>query len=505
MTEFMEDIQREGLKSSISIISILLAIVIGTIIQYEITNILLFVTFVLVTFTLLSKLIQNKLNRTNQDWVRILAEFTVPILLGLLFGFGGIISYFIPSLRNKFGITYEANTLFLMSLFIFWGGLTYIFGFNLSFRDTPPKLLSKRKISKDTVLVLVTLFLVFDWYIRFDQIIGGVYFAWLTPFAESVQAINRSTNALYQIHSTIAPIILPLLIYFYINSSKKWPFLIIILIQSLLILMGGQRRNFLLIMYAISASFMAIKRMHFRSRIFIYLTTVVVIFVFLVNPLITNARLYMRYESEELLSQPSQILVRYLFDYIPRVIRYGGFSGQSILNSFYQQNIALFERLGSYMSYSASINQAIINGKPLPSMNAFINSLSLVIPRIIFPKKPAVDANDRIFSHYSIGQVGRDATGTPVADIFGYMHVFGIIILMLVAGVGFGFIARYLRHSYGQIGDVIMIGIVPSALPVGDAFGGYLANLRNVIMIIILMEFLLVVFSKVFIRNRYCC
>jgi len=487
--------QKENLP--LLLLSITLAILVGAGIHFDYVIIALMLILVIVSAVVLWK-IALKYLKYDIDWSRLLSELTVPMVLWLLFGLGGTLGFFDPEVVTKFGMSYATSTVLLTAIYVSIGAMFYIVGFRWGFRDAQLRQEVRKALSKSQFLLVLGVLLVFDWYVRFDQIRGGVYFVWLRPYSETTQALLRTTNPLYHFNDIVGPVVLVLLTYGAIMFANRRPFVFLLAIQAALILLQGQRRDVLLAAFATLLPYFSLKKVQIRPRHLLFALLFIVLFFGLIDPVIQESRLMMRMDALALTSRPEQIIVRYVGEYIPQSLRVLG-NGQASLRV--QQGASFTERVGGYMSYAASIHQAMIDGRAGLNLERFGAALSLVVPRSLYPDKPVIDANDEVYEHFGFGRLGYDATGTPIADVFSYLHLPGIILLFVVVGVGYGFIARHLRVSYGRLGDMIMIGIMPAAVPTGDAFGGYLASLRNVLLLIILIALVIKV-SAVFLGRQ---
>lgn len=479
-----------------------LAMLVGALIQHDLT--VLISMFVLVTFSLwlLWRALLKHLRTTDKDWSYTIAELVVPSVLWLLFGFGGMFSFFFPEIVNLYGPRYEMSTVLLMYIYTGIGAICYVWAFRLGFQnktlqqyDRSWKLMPERM-----VMFLLFILLAFDSYVRFDMITGGIYFAWLTPYADTIQAELRTTNTLYQLHSTLASTIIPLLVYAIITFTKKKLYKALFFTHSILIIAQGQRRDILFVAFLSFLSYAVMKNIIIRRKLLLGVLISTAVFLLFVGPVIQESRLMMRYDASSLVASKEKIAIRYLFQYIPKATL-GILAGSDT----YSRSIpggSLSERAGGYMSYAANIYQSMIDGRAGLNTDQFWTALSLAVPGVLYPGKPVVDANDFVFEHFGFGRIGSDATGSPSADIFSYLHLPGIVGLFLITGAGYGFVARHLRRNYGRTGDMIMVGILPSVLPVGDAFGSYLAGLRNVLLFIALIA-LYVKLYRIFFGAHY--
>lgn len=501
MIDSLRDIQNIRGGSWLLVIFSCLLIIVGAGIQSDIVILFLMIGIVGISFILLWQRAHSLLNSTDIDWSRLGAEFVVPIILWILFGLGGLVSFFMPEVVTSYGASYEMTTVLIMAIYITLGAITYLLGFRWGFQDSQVRLHGKQRFSGGMLALFLTILLASDWYLRFEQISNGIYFTWLTAFAETVQATTRASNALYQFHDTIVPLTLSLLAYSFVKSTRKWPLGILLVTQSILIVLQGQRRDILLVTLVLSLTFLAIKRTKLSQKLVFTFLILAGLFVGFIGPVIEESRLEMRRDARALVAQPEEILVRFIVEYIPRSITPARIMGNTEASLRTQQGISFTERMGGYMSYAANIYQAILDGRADLNVDNFGVAISLIIPRAIYPDKPTVSANDMVYENFGFGRLGYDATGSPAADIFSYIHWPGIAALFFIVGLCYGLIAKHLRINYGQIGDMITIGLVPAIFPMGDAFGAYLATLRNILLLLILIHVFVTAYI-IFFGNR---
>jgi hypothetical protein len=208
--------------------------------------------------------------------------------------------------------------------------------------------------------------------------------------------------------------------------------------------------------------------------------------------MIQEARILMRRDGANLLAEPSTIPSRFMFDYLPAVANIN-----VILDNSTRQG--LFARIPSYMSYAASINQSVIDGAQPMGLGQSIESVSIVIPRFLYKDKPAIDADKNVQEYFIIGSPNRDANGTYLADAFAHLHLYGIVLVFLVGGIGYGFVTKHLKNNYGIIGTLIIVGLIPIFQPTNDSFAQLFANLRNVLLLLIVIKLVIMVrFSSLF-------
>jgi len=100
-----------------------------------------------------------------------------------------------------------------------------------------------------------------------------------------------------------------------------------------------------------------------------------------------------------------------------------------------------------------------------------------------YPNKPKLDSDALIARRFRISEPGVDSSGGVLADVFSHLHVLGIILLFGIGGLAYGWIAIFLRRRYGLLGEILFIGMLANLIPFGDAFAGYFAQIRNIILV----------------------
>jgi hypothetical protein len=217
------------------------------------------------------------------------------------------------------------------------------------------------------------------------------------------------------------------------------------------------------------------------------ITTIGIVFFFgILSPMTQEARWIMRRDGKSLLEDPSQIPSKFFFEYLPQVA-----DPELILNPELSNRQGLLGRIGSSMNYGANIYQAVLDGKSLLDLAEFKNAITMVVPRFLYPGKPVQDADYVVQEHFGIGRPGFDANGTYAADAFAYFHVAGILLLFLITGISYGFIANHLGKNYGMAGSLILIGLLPIFVPMGDSFSEIFVYIRNVLLFLLLVKLIL--------------
>ncbi len=73
-----------------------------------------------------------------------------------------------------------------------------------------------------------------------------------------------------------------------------------------------------------------------------------------------------------------------------------------------------------------------------------------------------------------------DPNGTHVADVFSFLHLFGIVLLLGIGGAFYGLVSRFLLLRFGKLGGLVIISCIPAFLPYADSFTAYLTRMRNI-------------------------
>lgn len=420
---------------------------------------------------------------SNHAWHKVIAELFPPGIIWLLFCVGGLLNLIGVDDIIEYG-PLEDLTILMMSIYALVGALCYIIGFRLIYGSFESANVSnERQSSAIRVNLLLFVLLIFDWYVRLQLIRDGVYFTWVmrVAFDDSV----RGTNLLYHIQRTIWPIIWSLLVFELSRSQRKRFYGGLILIQLLIVIANGDRRDILFSGLILLFSYAMIYRIRVRIKWLLRGMIGGILLFGLLGPMIQEARFLMRNDAEILLSDPAQIPVRFFTEYLPAVANL-----DVILQPSQSYRQGILGRIGSYMNYAASINQSMLSGTDPIGWKGVMTSLNLFLPRFLFPSKTVVDADAVVQAHFLIGRPGFDANGTYLADAFAYLHIMGIVLLFFLGGLGFGFVSKYLVKNYG-IGPLIIIGLLPIYVPMGDSFAELFVNLRNVLLFLLLIKFIL--------------
>ena len=417
-------------------------------------------------------------------WSLIVVEKSVPVILWLFFGIGAIVAMSRPEDMRYYG-AYEDSTVLLMAIYAFLGAVSYMIGFRLIYKP-PTQNKPKNEYSRVSVrlaILLVVILLFIDWYMNLKLISSGLFFNWIAKIAFDTSV--RGTDILYHVQKTTTYLITPILLYLIsVSRHKKLHILFymgLIILHTILIILKGDRSDLIYagIVFVLSSALLFHLKISIKRAI--QLIVLAVLFFGILSPVIQESRFLMRLDSESMVEDPISIPILYITKYLPKA-----FSLEYILGnpSSSQRRFGFFGRMGSYMSYAVSMYQANLNGVSLRPLSELKTTLQTMIPRFLYAQKSTFDADALLLRHFGIGVPGQDSNGTPLADVFSFLHIYGVIGLFAIMGVGFGFVTKHLKNNYGLIGEIIVIGLFPVLLPLGDSFVGYLADLRNVMIFI---------------------
>lgn len=249
------------------------------------------------------------------------------------------------------------------------------------------------------------------------------------------------------------------------------------------IIASGDRSNIIISLVVLLISYSMIFNISFKPRFIAFGLLVTILFFAILGPMIQEARFLMRSEGLSLLETPNQIPKLFLTRYLPAVANW-----EIIFDGNSSDRQGLLVRIGSYSSYFGSIQQAYRDGRPVLGFNQAVNSMTMLIPRILYPGKEVVDADYVAQLHFNIGEPGRDAAGTFATDAFAHLHIFGITLLFLFMGSAYGMVTKNLVINYNLIGELLIVGFLPAFIPMGDSFALYLSDLRNIILLMVLLN-----------------
>jgi len=416
---------------------------------------------------------------SDQAWVRLVVEFFPPLVLWILFGFGGILAILRVDGWDMYS-DYDDLTVVLTTIFMLLGSYAYLLGVRIALgRDKLVWDKSKQNIAgKARILLLVIL--VIDWSVRFQKNLAGVYVNWIAKSGYFSAAERGTTNALYQLQANIGMITIPLLVYLSMEDRLKWLFRLLLVIQLTLIFLEGDRSELLMALVIATSSYGVTRGVRVRISVVAWGILATFIFFSVIGPIIQEARIQMRRDVRVLAQEKSLMTITFAAVYLPDAV------GTNIFNDNIIQD-SLVKRMGAYSFYAAAIHQSMLDGKADLLVDDFLPTVMQLVPRVLYANKGTRSSNYILQSHFKIGSVGADAHGTPVVDIFGYGYVLGIVGLMFVSGLGFGLIVKYLTKEHGLLGGLVAIGLIPVLSPMGDSFIGYLAGLRNTLILLLII------------------
>jgi hypothetical protein len=418
----------------------------------------------------------------------IVAELLPPGVTWLLFGIGGVIA--IMRVNGLWFYTvYDDTSVLVMSCYATVGIIAYLIAFRLMYR------LGRRRVGMEVPLthayLITSMILLFDWYVRYRLIRSGMYFNYVAK--KTTDITIRGTDIYYQVFHTISVVSLPLLLYLaYVRNGKAggWVFKILIGIQLILIAAEASRLDLLYAGLALGLAFLVMSGRRISLAIIGAALVAGYLFLFIIGPLIQVARVQMRADALILIEEPAAIPVRFLTVYIPAIVNQA-VNSSAVAPGETEAPQSVVGRLGSYMSYAASMYQSYINGTSLLPLDQLRDSVLQVVPRSLFPGKIALDQDAVSNVHFNVAPASLDSHGTYITDAFFHLHIVGVLALMLLAGVVIAFSARHLESNYGRMGQLLLIGLLPNFSIAGDSFGNYLAAMRNILLLLVVIKMVL--------------
>jgi hypothetical protein len=313
------------------------------------------------------------LNRRS-DWPRFVAQWVTPLMLWLTFGLGSIPTFLRLERMAYYGRFSDAAVQ-TFGMYVFLGVLCYIFCFRLGYRaytgsgsgpDPSEVARSDRTDYSTRAYPFVFVLLAFDWFVRMDQMAKGLYFTWLRQYGEGSSV--RGTNLLYHLHDTFSWILLAFLVYLAVKGrGGRVVFRVLTIGQLVLVLLTGSRYLFLIGLATVGLSYLYITGRQVTRKALILILAGSALFFGALSPGVEAARLLMRREGQTLSRQPLRIPVLYLTEYLPGAL---GFGEERSYERELELRQGLAARVGGYMAYAASMNQALMDPGPI-SCNTF--------------------------------------------------------------------------------------------------------------------------------------
>jgi hypothetical protein len=434
----------------------------------------------------------------QRNWPRFVGEWLTPLMLWFTFGLGSIPT-FLRVERMAFYGPYEDIAVQTFGFYVFVGAVAYVLCFRLSYTAArggtwvdSHQLARTDKVNRvSRTIPFVAALIAFDWYTRLDQIRQGVYFEWLRSLANAPG--HRGANLIYHLHDTFSWILLALLVYLAVESKKgRTLFGSLIVFQLLLPALTGSRRLFLIAVAVVGFSYLYLSGQRITRKLTIVTIASVVLFFGVVSPGVEAARLLMRSEGRTLSRDPLTIPWLFLTRYLP------GAMGLREEQSYERQMVmrqGVVARVGGYMAYGASVNQALIDERrPLRSWDELGTRLASIVPRVLYSSKKDVTAGADLLQYFRLGRRGMDPNGSHVVDVFSFLHAPGIVLLLGLGGAFYGLATRFLLNRFGKVGGLVVIGSMPVFLPYADSFTAYLTGMRNTLIVIVVVS--LVFFGK---------
>ncbi len=419
----------------------------------------------------------------DHDWSMVTAHLVTPAFICYMFGFGGLLCLRQPPLAFYYG-PFNDTEVFLMGFYAFLGAIAYYGGFQVVSGARSDRSWDVR-VRQGGLILFLAICLPINWIVVYRVISQGLFVKWLAETYLDESSIQ--TSFFFHLYRLTFPFLLAILVYLEsINrhSALRWVYRALLAIQLTIVWLAVNRLDILLSTAVCAFSYMVIHRPRINWRLVAVAGVAVLCFFVFIGPLIQEARTSMRTDGAELLKSPATIPLRILDTYLPNAFRNQYLSSNPTPPP---SNQGFLFRSGSYMSYAATMYHALRKGESLQSPEKALEVLKSLVPRFLLPSKGSVDADAQLMRHFNIGYMGLDATGSYIADVFSYFHFVGVVGLFLFGGIFFGATARYLRWRYGQVGEIMLIGLLPAFITAGDFFGGYLVSMRNILALVLLV------------------
>lgn len=411
----------------------------------------------------------------------------------LLFGLGGIMAIGLPTdLRiSWYAVAYDDWAPVLMAFVVSLSAVAYYLCFEAMYRKRM-NIGSAREtklMSLTIIEITIVLLLLFDVYMRYKSITAGVYFRSVAKYFLDPEVSSLRSGLLARLNWMAWPIIIAFSVA-RLRLGGPWPrwiYKIIIAFELVATFMSGTRKLILIGFIVFAVSWFITGGFKERTKVVrmaLLASVLIVIFFGVVSPIIQEARYKLR-DERETLAAVSQVPGLFLTHYIPDVLRAGSLFSQESIRI--QNNATFLHRISSYTIYVSSINQRVRDGVPLMSDNSLFLTISGLMPSVLATTSKRERASQPVANHFSLGRENADVAGTPMGSIYAYLGIIGVVLLMSLAGGGYGFVASVLPHRLGLIGALATSAFALHALPLGDSFVFYIANLRNAIIIAVVV------------------
>ncbi|RMD57319.1 hypothetical protein D6833_14125, partial [Candidatus Parcubacteria bacterium] len=266
---------------------------------------------------------------------------------------------------------------------------------------------------------VIAAFLLLDWWVRYEQIRLGIYFYWMAD-STSQEYLFKTTSLWAHVQALVGYVVLGMLGAAMLRLTGRRRLLIglILVAQIILIIASGLRRDILYSVAVLGLAYViANPRPISWRRVWLVFVLVPALAIF-VGPAVQKARYRMREEAARLRREPVMIPVKFLADYLWR-------PGAS---DPLDPEVRLESRLQSSAVYGASIMQARMGrvrrvwGVDFwDDLHEFVGATLSLVPRVLFPGKPEIDADARVWDKFLPAGKGIDAAGTVVADAYSYL------------------------------------------------------------------------------------
>jgi len=405
---------------------------------------------------------------------------TAPVMVGLMtflfWGIGSIGLFFHP----EAWLAGDSGTVFpRVLLYVTIGYVFFFLGYH--FLPYPQKQGQHHYIWYPSVAgKFLVLFSLFIWWGRYRLASWGLTFSW---YQSSIWRLNFVDKSFVQLIRTMQFLIVPALAVLYYRSRnlglehQKWRFIARILIAAEFVYYFLSGSKTALAWAIISLMIVVIE---FRRRIpFRVIIATILIFVFVVSPLVTAIRIQAglvsfraRYGNHiELISTVFPQGVRLLFRQYSTLLR------NTLSN--------LSTRFNPIQLLSAIVIRVERDRFALLKGQTFLDMMPVLIPRIIWPSKPPIGGDDpevTMLKHFRYPVV--DTMHPPTTELYANFSIMGVAIGMMIYGMWLYGIYWLLFKRLGG-GDAALVSYVASfsfLMAQTGFIGGIIAGIRWTIL-----------------------
>ena len=415
--------------------------------------------------------------------------FVLPIPIVLASGLG---------YSDTYGIEFSQGHIAYVQILTLGLVAIYLIGFRMAFGPSKRENRWSRcqQRSRHKALWIFFLCLAFiDAYFRANAIYSGTYFSWMRKFAD--EETLQSSSLFFILIGALVPLLGALATYF---SRERRITLIYLAVLIVLVLLEGRRTN--LVLLAFSATVVYLFDQRFAGNMVKRLRVVGI--PILVVPFLMSVILDVRKEFRSDVSYAIENPVTFLFEATESsVLEQLGLS---------ERNEASVELRGSGFSersiihlitFSSIIARYFDGYDLLPVSNFFVDS-KRAFPSVLVGEKSSDSPGNILANHYGFSATvtgHHDPGSTVYQAIFAIFGPIGAITLALIAGLVFGRIFRFIAFRYGPHGWVMAVGFVGLLMINGNNYSAILVNIRHLVMLLVLLEFLTIV-ARLRVRAR---